>query len=327
MTRVIRSLLMIAMALVCACAQANEDSVPRAVIPFSGVFDLKALKVALTLEAKETGVVILEISRPLGGRYDLKADIRHVATPLGDVAAVLDGRFEFVGPDLSHRELLGEVSTHYALLNYKPVRDLYFKFAVRDRRLTVDPLWFGALSGRGEIGLMGPHDMSVSLDLLSADLDELWLMLRGHGMKTPPLSGIITGSLTLQGPWARPVVSGHLTAYNGRLKDFSYEMIDLRFEGPYPLIRFQEGKVVSSNGPGFKIAGAIDFSDLARIGTKVRGLKREFIVSDDESGRTWAFRLNSSDGYATRLKAFVSGDADGRRQGEPVLGLEKHIGF
>jgi hypothetical protein len=133
--------------------------------------------------------------------------------------------------------------------------------------------------------------------------------------------------LLLQGPWAKPSVSGHLSAYNGRLKNFGYEMIDLRFDGVYPLIHFQEGKVVSSNGPGFKVTGNFNLSDLARFEAQARQLKREFLVSDNDSGRTWVFKLDPSDGHTTRLKAFISGDADGRKQGEPVIGLEKHIGF
>ena len=308
-------------------ARAEVPLLPRTVIPFTGRVDLKAARVTLTFTGEGASAVIFEIERPVSGRYDLKADIRHVATPLGDVAAVVNGRFELVGPDSSRRELLGDVSTRYTLLNYKPIRDVYVKFAVRDRRLIIDPLWFGALSGHGQISLMGAHDMDVTLELLSADLDELWAILRGHGMKTPPLSGIMTGALTWQGPWARPHLSGHLAAYKGRLKSLSYESIDLRFEGTYPIMRFQDGKVVASDGPSFKIGGTLDLGDLARIGTQIRQLKRDLIVSDDDSGRTWAFRLNASDGHTTRLKSFVSGDADGRDQGERVIGLEKHIGF
>jgi hypothetical protein len=312
---------------VAACAWADEAALSRVVIPFEGMVDLKAAKVELTLGREGAGIVVCEIVRPSADRYDFKADVRHVSTSLGDVAALVSGRFELVGPDRLRRELVGEVSTRYTLLNYKPVRDVHIKFALKQRRLTIDPLWFGALSGHGQISLVAPHDMDVSLELLSADLDEFWSMLRGHGIKTPPLSGVMTGALTLKGPWGKPVVNGHLAAYNGRLKNLSYEMIDLRFEGTYPLVHFQDGKVVSSDGPSFKVGGVLDLSDLSRLGTQVRQLKREFIVSDDVSGRTWAFRLNTADGHATRLKSFFSGDADGRNQGEAVIGLEKHIGF
>jgi hypothetical protein len=306
-----------------------DTALPRAVIPFCGTLDLKAFKIALTFgdEKVQGGAVILEIARPPDGHYDLKADIRHVATPLGDAAAILSGRVEMIGADLQHRELLAELSTHYTLLNYKPVRDVYFKFAVRDGHLVVDPFLFGALSGHGRIGLVGAHDMDVSLDLLSADLEDFWPVLRGQGMKTPECSGIITGSLTLQGPWGKPVVAGHGAAYNGRWQGFGYEAIDLRFEGTYPLIRLKDGKAVSSDGPSFKIDGSVDLSDLTRLGTQVRQLKHEFIVADDESAHTRAFRLNVSDGRATRLKSFLSGNADGRNQGEQIIGLEKQIGF
>ena len=335
MKAVCRCLTVLVVAACVACAPgvpvgAADPVAARCVVPFSGTLDLKGSKVVLTFGDEQPGgggVVIFEAARPVAGRYELKADIRHVATPLGDAAAVLSGYWELVGADPLRRELLGEVATQYTLLNYKPVRDVHVRFAVRERSLVVDPLWFGALSGRGRISLVDDHPMDVALDLLSADLEEFFALLHGHGLMKLPLSGTVTGSLVLQGPLARPLVSGRLAAYEGRWKDFGYETIDLRFKGTYPMLRLEDGRLISSDGPSFRLEGAIDLGDLARLGTQVRHLKRELIVADDVGAGSRAFRLNVSDGHATRLKSFVTGDADGRNQGEQVIGIEKQIGF
>jgi hypothetical protein len=315
----------------CVPAMASDLPLPRAVIPFSGTVDLKASKAVFVFGIEKPegpGAVVVEVARRTPGRYDLKADIRHVITPLGDAAAVVSGGFEFLdGEDPLRRGISGEVSTQYTLLNYKPVRDVHLEFVVRDGRLTVDPLWFGALSGRGHVDLTGQHDVDIVLDLLSADLDEVWPVLNANGGGVLPLSGVITGSLGLKGPWGKPEVSGHFLAYRGKWKDFGYEMIDLRLEGTYPQVRLQEGKVVSSEGPSFSVSGVVDLTDLARFDSQIGLLKRELIVVDDDSGRTRAFRLNVSDGHATRLKSFTRGDADGRNEGERVIGIEKQIGF
>jgi hypothetical protein len=123
------------------------------------------------------------------------------------------------------------------------------------------------------------------------------------------------------------MVTGHGAVYNGRWKDFAYETISLRFEGAYPLIRVKDGRVAFSDGPSVSVEGAIDLDDLARLEAQVQQFKHEVIVTDDAGGNARAFRLNVSDGHATRLKSFLSGDADGRNQGERIIGLEKQIGF
>ena len=316
----------------CAAARAQAadpaGSTARLVVPFEGTLDLKAAALSLTFGQAPGGVLVLDVTHPARERYDLRADIRHLSTPVWDLAMVLNGRFELVGKDPLKRELVGEVGTSYTLLNYKPVRDLYLKFMVRERKLTIDPFWFGALSGRGQMQLTGPRDMEASIELLSVDLQDLWDMLDERGIKVPPVNGIVSGEIQLKGPAARPYMNGHLAAYNGRLKSLGYDSIDLRFEGAYPLLRIEEGRIASSNGPGFKVSGAVDMADMSRLAAQLRQLKREFIVSDSDSGRAWAIRrLNTSGNATTQIKSFTRGNTDGRGEGDSVIGLEKKIGF
>lgn len=311
-----------------SAAIAGEQGPARLAVPFEGVLGLKASALSLTFGEPPGGVLVLDVTRPGRGRFDLRADIRHMATPVWDLATVLEGRFELVGSDPLKRELTGEVATRYTLLNYKPVRDLYLKFAVREGRLAVDPFWFGALSGKGQMALTGRREVEASVELLSVDLQEFWDMLGERGIKVPPVSGIVSGEFQVKGPVARPYVNGHLAAYNGRLKSLGYDSLDLRFEGAYPLLRIEEGKIASSNGPGFKVSGALDMADMGRLAAQLRQLKREFIVSDSGSGRAWAFRrLDAAGSEITQFKSFTSGNADGRGEGESVIGLEKRIGF
>ncbi len=315
----------------CAVARAQAPAAEvaqRLVVPFEGTLNLKAPAVSLTFGSVSDGTLVLDVTHPSSGRYDLRADIRHLSTPVWDLATVLNGRFELTGNDPLKRELAGEVSTRYTLLNYKPVRDLYLKFTVRERKLTVDPFWFGALSGRGQMDLTGRRDMEASIELLSVDLQEFWDMLSERGIKVPPVNGIVSGEVQLKGAAARPYVNGHLAAYNGRLKSLGFDSLDLRFEGAYPLLRIVEGRIASTNGPGFKVSGAVDMADMSRLAAQLRQLKREFIVSDSDSGRAWAFRrMNASGNETTQFKSFTSGNADGRGEGESVIGLEKRIGF
>jgi hypothetical protein len=197
--------------------------------------------------------------------------------------------------------------------------------ALRHGHLVLDPFWFGAISGKADIDLAGARVIDVTLEFLSADLGVFIEMLRARGIKVPLLSGVVTGSLQLKGPMARPYISGRMSAYNGQLKGFSYETFDLKFEGTYPHIRLEEGMVVSSEGPNFKVAGALDLSDMSGLGGQ---LSRDFVISDDDSGRAWVFRrLQGAGNHTTQLKSFLSGNADGRGEGNGVIGLQKHIGF
>ncbi len=300
----------------------------RRVVPFEGTLDFQAMELSMAFGRLPEGTLGVKVSKVAPGRYSLHADIRHMMTPLCDVAAALDGKFEIVGREYARRELQGEVSTQYTLLNYKPVRDLYVKFAVRERRLIIDPFWFGFVSGRGKIDLTGDHTVDAGLDLVSTDLEEIWEMLRARGITPPPLSGIVTGAVSLKGPVARLSWGGALSAYNGRLKDFDYERISVRFEGQYPMLRLIEGAVVSPEGPRFKVEGALDLSDMTRITTQMHQLKRDFVVSESDSGRAWTLnRLSDHPEQSTQLKSFISGDVDGRGESSSAIGLQKHIGF
>ncbi|MBF0331331.1 MAG: hypothetical protein HQL17_05280 [Candidatus Omnitrophica bacterium] len=309
----------------------SADKVPvpgRAVIAFDGVLDLKARALSLSFGALPESPLAVKVTRVAPDRYDLHADIRHIMTPLSDVAAVLDGKLVIVGTEYAQRELVGEMSTRYTLLNYKPVRDLYMKFSVRKKRLNIDPFWLGVFSGRGAIDLVGDHNVDVALDVMSTDLEDVWELMRLRGMSPPPLSGIVTGAVSLKGPAAKLTWDGQLSAYNGTLKHFDYERIDLRFDGKYPVIRLKDGAVVSAEGPRFKVEGALDLSDMTRISTQLRQLKRDFVVSENDSGRAWTFsRLSDRPEQATQLKSFISGGLDGRSDGVGAIGLQKHIGF
>jgi hypothetical protein len=147
-------------------------------------------------------------------------------------------------------------------------------------------------------------------------------------MKPPPLSGIVTGGMSLKGPLGRLAWNGQLSAYNGRLKHFDYERIDLRFDGEYPMVRLSNGAVISAEGPKFKVEGALDLSDMTRISTQLRQLKHDFVVSENDSGRAWTIsRLSDRPEQATQLKSFVSGALDGRGEGSNAIGFQKQIGF
>ncbi|MFH0753342.1 MAG: hypothetical protein V2A70_02105 [Candidatus Omnitrophota bacterium] len=308
--------------------RADASLSSRRVVAFEGVADLKARELSLVLGRLPQGALGVRVAAPAQGVFDVHVDVRHVMTPLCDLAAELDGKFEIVGTAHEHRELVGTLSTRYALLNYKPVRDLYLKFSIRRKQLVIDPFLFGVVSGKATINMTGDHLVDAGFDFMSTDLDDVWDIMRARGYQPPPLSGIVTGAVTLKGAFPKLAWSGKLLAYNGRLKRFDYERIDLRFEGQFPVIRLVDGNVVSAQGPRFKVEGVLDLSDLTRMSTQLRQLKRDFVISENDSGRAWTMsHLNDRSEQATQLKSFVGSGLDRRNEGAQAIGLQKQIGF
>ncbi|MBF0569321.1 MAG: hypothetical protein HQL18_00895 [Candidatus Omnitrophica bacterium] len=300
----------------------------RTVVPFTGTLDFKNSRVSLAVGNKGGQTLNLDVARVAPTRYQLQAHVSHVKTPLlGDVATVLKGNLELVTLDSGHRSFVGELASQYTLLNYRPMRDIFLKFAVRDQKLKIDSLWAGTLSGRGEIDLTGQKGMNLSLSLLSVDLEQFVAFLnRGQDMHSFPVSGLVTGTLNLQGPFNRPDVQGHLVAYNGQLKNIDYDTITIDFDGIYPLLRLREVVLTQREGLTAKVAGSLDLSQLASLGDQVKLLKGIPIVSKESNREAWVLkRTNSSEDSKTDMSYFLMKDERGNSSG--VLGIQKSIGF
>lgn len=299
----------------------------KTVVPFSGTLDFRHECIDLLFDQEDGQRLSLNVSRSSPSRYLMSMDVAHIRTPLCDVAARVQGHFELEGASRRQMSFSGEISSHYTLLDYKPIRDLYLKFSVRDRKLVVDSFWAGALSGRGEIDLTGKKLMNISLELLSADLEDILPFVRKKlGEKPFALTGVVTGGVSLSGPWSRPEIRGRLVSYNGRLKSLDYDSIVLDFEGAYPVLRLRDAVVTQTEGLSFKLAGAIDLSRIEQIGTQLRMLQKMPVFSDNNNRREWVLRRLRSPGEATIETSYFLMQ-DERNKSSAVVGVRKSIEF
>ncbi|MBF0122438.1 MAG: hypothetical protein HQL21_03380 [Candidatus Omnitrophica bacterium] len=299
----------------------------RAVIPFSGTVDLKAATVDLLFGSEGGTSVAFNAARVTPQKYHMVCGLSHVKTPLCDVATVLTGDLEFVGTGPDKMGLVGEISSQYTLLDYKPIRDLYLKFSIEDRKLVVDSFWIGAFSGHGAVDLVGDRRMDVAFEVLSLDLEDMMALIHPQ-VKTKPLAftGVVTGELKMRGAFSRPEVSGRLVAYNGRFKVLDYDSIVLNIDGTYPLLRLPEVIITSAEGLSFRVKGAVDLSDLAHLDRQVRLFQRVPIVASSGGRSEWVFKRLTSDGASkTEMKYFLM--KDDRGDASAVVGVQKSIGF
>ena len=301
----------------------------RAVIPFAGTVDLKAATVDVLFGTEGEPSLALNAVRVTPRKYHVSLGLSHVKTPLWDVATVLTGDLEFVGTHTDKMCLVGEIASQYTLLDYKPVRDLYLKFSVEDRKLVVDSFWVGAFSGHGAIDLVGDRRMDVALEVLSLDLEDITALLHPQAqVKTRPLAitGVVTGELKMRGVLSRPDISGRLVAYNGRFKALNYESIALDIDGTYPLLGLPDVVVTSAEGLSFRVKGAVDLSDLAHLDRQVRLFQRVPMVSSSGGRPEWVFKRLTSDGAnKTEMKYFLM--KDDRGDASAVVGVQKSMGF
>ena len=126
----------------------------RTVVPFSGTVDLRSREATLSFGWKDKQALSLAITHPVPQSYHLSLDISHLMTALGDIAAVVDGDLYLTGDSSEKRELTGNLRSRYTLLNYIPIRDLRFRFSLRERKLFIYDLSLGAFSAvNNKIGL------------------------------------------------------------------------------------------------------------------------------------------------------------------------------
>jgi autotransporter translocation and assembly factor TamB len=186
-------------------------------------------------------------------------------------------------------------------------------------------LGLGAFTGKGWISLSDGHEMDLSLRLAPEDMGLLWDMAGRYRL---PLEGILEAEVDLKGPWSGPRISGRVSARDGSIRRFAFSEIDLRFEGTGARIHFEDARVVPAEGPLFRVSGALDLADVAGLPQQLQHLRKDLVVVDDGTNRTWAFRGadDAGDGHATQLRSFVSGQ-DSRDEMAGVLGVQKQIGF
>ncbi|NTV28718.1 MAG: hypothetical protein HGA80_01405 [Candidatus Omnitrophica bacterium] len=301
----------------------------RTDIPFEGTVDLRQESLALRVGNGDADAVRVDMRRAAKDALEFSVDLRHVRLPFFELSSVLQGRVSLSSNAQHRREAAGEIRSHYTLVNQKPVRDLYFKFAVRDRKLFIERLWAGALSVSGYIDLQEEHRSSLAMEIVSSDLEHICGLFQSvRTVHTPSVSGTLTGALTLTGPLASPLLKGRLAAYNGCFNALCYESILLQMEGTLPNIRLDDSVVTHADGFSFNLAGAVDLSDMAHMQAQIRQLGKVPVVSAARDKREWILKRQRSDSNrdaVTEMKYILLKDASGDSEG--VLGFEHKIGF
>ena len=322
--KVASALIFISLGLIlCPCAYARDA------MPFEGMVDLQNKRVSLQFGNGTENAVALDLHRSSADSMSFSLDLRHVRMPFCDLATVLQGEIKFITPSNAGREASGEIRSRYTLLNHKPVQDWYLKFALRDRKLIIDRFWAGALTGSGQIELSGEHRSDLNFELVSSDLEMVGALFQtGSVIQPPAVSGTLTGVIALTGPLFKPLVKGHLAAYNGCFKALCYESILLQLEGTFPSIRLDDSVVTHADGFSFNIAGGVNLSDWARLPYQVRQLRKIPIVAATRDKREWILKRQRSrvnKDSVTELK--YQWLKDDRGDAEGVLGFEQKIGF
>ncbi len=301
----------------------------RADIPFDGMVELRKERLFLRVGAGDTNAVEVGLQLAAKDTVAFSVDFRHVQLSALDLAMVLQGQVQLTGTGPHQWEAMGDVVSRYTLLNRKPVRDLSCKFFVQDGKLVIERLWLGSISVNGQIDLQGEYRSNLSVELVASDLEQVCGLFQNTGsVRTPTVTGTLTGALLLTGPFWRPVIKGRLAAYDGCFNALCYESILLQLEGEFPNIRLDDSVVTHADGYSFNLAGAVDLSDLERLPFQVRQLRKVPVVSAAKNRREWILkrqRSGSNRDAVTEMKYIWQ--KDDRGDAESVLGIEHKIGF
>lgn len=166
--------------------------------------------------------------------------------------------------------LAGKLVSRNALLNSEPVMNGRMSFDLTRDELKIESLRIGKPYGlKGRIGLIGPFDIDLRLDITRADIKDLTLGMRKE--KLPVMLGMMNGVFYIKGTFDNLISSGILKSRNGRIGPIDYDVATIRFEGFGPMINIVDSSVRRGEG-ALTMEGYIDLRMLTK-GNMFEGLK------------------------------------------------------
>jgi hypothetical protein len=303
----------------------------RVIIPFSGSVDLHSFGAELQLGHEDAArSLALVVSMTGQGEYHFRMRVLHPPSPSMDVSATVEGDLRVKGADPRAQEFSGEMKSPDLRINAVHFRGAAVKFGVRERKLVIESVSAGGLSGSGDFELTGKRQMNLNVLAVAADIEEVAMMIRAiHGGKfvMPEIGGLLKGAVNMSGAWPRPYVQGRLSAGNGSVNGFKYDRINLDFEGQYPRVNIKEALVTQADGGlTFRLSGMFDLDDRGNLEGQVARLKKEPLTTAEDDRREWIFRKSSgSDQSSTEMKYWFR--KNDRGDTEAVVGIQKSIGF
>ena len=219
--------------------------------------DLNTFSITGYLKKTPKGKILLEGSY---NREQIKANVQieHFQIYNSDLICHFNLEARLEGRE-KYKILKGRLNSDYTVLNHNPFGEFESLFAVDlpARKLFIEKLVIGGnYYIQGEVGLLPDYVMDIDMDIRNAPMEHI-------AMLSPQKPGWnlgerYNGSLQITGPALKPFCKGRLTAGKGRIRDVSYDSIEVNLAGEYPRLHLNDSKIYKDEGI-IGIVGALNF--------------------------------------------------------------------
>lgn len=298
-------------------------------LSFKGQVDWQAHQLDLVLHLGQQNPLTTRWQQVDKDRYHVTVDVDHMQTRLFNVATVFHADIE-----LKHQEatafpfLKAKVWTQYALLDYKPARDLSGYVTLAMDEVLLEALTIGGVKLDGGVHLASPYKVDLRAQLTQVPMDQFldfWTSTR-----TYEATGEVSGKIKASGIWDNLLLSGQLRAQEGLIKNLDYETIVLNLEGIYPHLRVVDSLITKTDGVMFTLEGPINLLDKKNFKKQIKSLNFAPLVIDSKGEREWTIRRMSDETGVIDLKYMLRKDPASGTLGQEdstMLGIERTMEF
>jgi len=302
----------------------------KELLSFKGSVNLQSGQFTLDLDMPENSSIKASGVR-MEDDYRLTMDVEHLQSPFFELSSKIESSLAFNSEKgTAWPSILGKLSSHYSLVDYKPAKELSGYFEIKGDRLYFNSLSFGDIGCNGFIELSSPYtiDMTVALDAMPMEsFLDFWA--RDNSFDS---SGEVSGEIKLSGTLDTLTMRGNLQAVNGHVEKLKYDSIQLSASGIYPMIHVAHSVISKSDGFSFLIDGPVDISDKANFKKQVKALKISPIVNETASASEWTIKkVDHTDIGSTEFKYLLRkkapGGAGAHEEESAMLGIEQKLEF
>jgi hypothetical protein len=151
------------------------------------------------------------------------------------------------------------------IINPENIRVVYFKMG-------------DIVYASGYLDITSPERVDLSVNLTDFILEEFLGLFIGN---RPEVSGRISGSIDIEGPFAEPMARIRLSAENGSLGDISYKKMLVNANGLWPYLEIIDSRIIRKDS-SFDIEGILD---MRRLGS--RYIMEDITVSTHDNTIIW----------------------------------------
>jgi hypothetical protein len=299
------------------------------VVNFRGDLDFLKKIFKLELNFKERSQLKTNLNLQ-SNKFYLTAKIEHLKFNGHDFSTELIVQGKIINHNNS-KFLRCHLESKYALLDYKPFKDISSEFIINMDSLIISMLKWGDTNIIGDVALKAPYELNLYIEIKNTDINILAAII-GLIHKDFTISGSVSGFLRLKGPISRLEVSGQLRANRGHIADLLYDEILVKVDGVYPIIYLFDSEILEQDGVIYTFEGRVNLAEINNLYSGEHSFTFSPLTSEDKfNWHRWTIRRDKTRGNLEFEKRLRSGRPDRLHsngdENIDLLGIEQTLKF